>query len=137
MNCHEPSPADKQFCTTCWKRGMEQGFILTFPNSEKFTVFRRRDDTKDVPKDKKYSKLETKSAQQAQQIQRLKMELKQAKKRKAGSDSDDDGQEENTARSAFNSKIEKNKPKKKRLTFGDDGITRVKQHASDNDDDEP
>ena len=115
MNCHEPSPADKQFCTTCWKRGMEQGFILTFPNSEKFTVFRRRDDTKDVPKDKKYSKLETKSAQQAQQIQRLKMELKQAKKRKAGSDSDDDGQEENTARSAFNSKIEKNKPKKKRL----------------------
>ena len=137
MNCHEPSPADKQFCTTCWKRGMEQGFILTFPNSEKFTVFRRRDDTKDVPKDKKFSKLETKSAQQAQQIQRLKMELQQAKKRKAGSDSDDDGQEENTARSAFNSKIEKNKPKKKRLTFGDDGITRVKQHASDNDDDEP
>ena len=62
MNCHEKPPADKQFCTTCWKRGMEQGFILTFPNSEKFTVFRRRDDTKDVPKDKKFSKLETKNA---------------------------------------------------------------------------
>ena len=137
MNCREETPADKQFCTTCWKRGMEQGFILTFPNSEKFTVFRRKDDTKDVPKDKKFSKLETKNANQAWQIKLLKKELKQANKRKAESDSDDDVQEEKTVKSAFSSKIEKKKPKKKkRLTFGEDGITRMKQHASDSDDHE-
>ena len=114
-DCHEKPSQDKRFCTTCWKRGMEKGYI-PMSSGEKFTIHKRREsDTAGKDKKDKYTKL-------ANQVKSLKETVKTLQKRKAESENENE-EDEDIGTSAFNTK---KTSKKLRVTIKDEGAKRKK-----------
>ena len=104
---------------------MENGFIETFPNRERFIVFNKSKDLAKSNKDKQFTDLKSKNANQAKQIKKLKKELKMQKP-------DSDDEEEDAGHSAFAIHKEKKAKKEKLWKKTDKGFVRVTD-ASDSD----